>query len=185
MLTLNVIGKKRCTGCERLKPLGCFDARPDRGHKPIPRCKDCNTAYRKQYMAGPARSQVLQRQAAWRAANREKLREKGRRYQKENLAPLREKARRHYATDARLDTWLRLRFGIAVEYFRRLEVEQGGVCAICGGIEEGRRLSVDHDHATGKVRGLLCGHCNRAIGLLRDDPARAERAAAYLREHGG
>ncbi len=42
------------------------------------------------------------------------------------------------------------------------------------------KLMVDHDHTTGEVRGLLCHNCNRAIGLLREDPERLRRAIEYL-----
>jgi hypothetical protein len=44
---------------------------------------------------------------------------------------------------------------------------------------------VDHDHVTGKIRGLLCFECNSAIGLHKDDPARMEAAAMYARQHRG
>jgi hypothetical protein len=57
---------------------------------------------------------------------------------------------------------------------------QSGVCAICGGGNGDRRLAIDHDHMTGRVRGLLCSACNRAIGLLRDSPDRFTKAATYL-----
>ena len=58
---------------------------------------------------------------------------------------------------------------------------QGGVCAICQrakGIS--RRLAVDHNHATGAVRGLLCAPCNQFIGYLRDDAAAFRRGYEYL-----
>lgn len=70
------------------------------------------------------------------------------------------------------------------DYFRILDA-QGGVCAICGkppGAAHARdmRLAVDHDHETGSVRGLLCQSCNRAIGLLGDNPVLMRRAISYL-----
>lgn len=59
---------------------------------------------------------------------------------------------------------------------------QGGGCAICQKPDgEGKdRLHLDHDHETGKARGLLCGPCNRGIGMLRDDPALVRKALDYL-----
>jgi phage/plasmid primase-like uncharacterized protein len=50
-------------------------------------------------------------------------------------------------------------------------------CVICGAKE---KLAVDHDHKTGKIRGMLCNHCNRGLGHFRDDPTLLEFAAQYL-----
>ena len=50
-------------------------------------------------------------------------------------------------------------------------------CVICGSAEP---LVVDHDHVSGKVRGMLCNHCNRGLGHFRDDPTLLEFAAQYL-----
>lgn len=79
-------------------------------------------------------------------------------------------------------------YGMSVAEYNALLREQGGVCAICGRDEpnaHGRtgkqfRLSVDHCHETGAVRGLLCQKCNRAIGLLDDDPGLMRKAISYL-----
>jgi len=70
-------------------------------------------------------------------------------------------------------------------------VEQyGDVCGICRRSEtsktrsgELRRLAVDHDHITGKIRGLLCGDCNRMIGMAKDKIEVLEAAIEYLRLH--
>ena len=51
----------------------------------------------------------------------------------------------------------------AAELYDRLIAAQRGVCAICGAPPKTRRLHIDHDHRTGKVRGLLCQRCNRAL----------------------
>jgi hypothetical protein len=72
-------------------------------------------------------------------------------------------------------------YGITVEEYEFLAVLQEDRCAICGSIDPARQLSVDHDHQTGKVRGLLCGNCNVGIGMFQDDPYRLDAAAAYLR----
>lgn len=59
------------------------------------------------------------------------------------------------------------------------EFKADKVCVICGSDKE---LVVDHDHKTGVIRGVLCGKCNRGIGLLDDSPERLRRAAVYLEE---
>lgn len=66
------------------------------------------------------------------------------------------------------------------EHFLMLE-SQGGACAICGGPPPlGRNLYIDHDHLTGKVRGLLCHSCNSGLGMFKDHPDLLKVAAAYL-----
>ena len=56
-------------------------------------------------------------------------------------------------------------------------------CAICGGTNKKYRLAVDHDHATGVLRELLCGTCNQGLGLFKDDPVLLHKAAMYLLKH--
>ena len=75
---------------------------------------------------------------------------------------------------------LRRLYELTPEQYDELLAAQGGVCAICQEPPHGDRLHVDHDHRTGRIRGLLCQLCNRALGALRDRPDLAEAAAAYL-----
>jgi len=78
------------------------------------------------------------------------------------------------------------KYGTTPERYDAQLNAQGGVCAICRREDEvGKRLAVDHDHSDGRIRGLLCGRCNQAIGLLRDDPVIAARTAEYLSESSG
>jgi hypothetical protein len=72
------------------------------------------------------------------------------------------------------------RYGLTHAGYEILLEEQDRQCAVCSAREEEVVFAVDHDHATGVVRGLLCGPCNRALGLLRDDPELVRRAAEYL-----
>lgn len=61
---------------------------------------------------------------------------------------------------------------------------QNGVCAICNQINiNGRKLSVDHNHKTGKFRGLLCLKCNLAIGYLQEDVSLFEKSIEYLKKY--
>lgn len=73
-------------------------------------------------------------------------------------------------------------YGLAPGGYDALRALQGGQCAICGPRAKGksRSLSVDHDHKTGRVRGLLCNPCNKLLGHARDDPAFFVVAARYL-----
>lgn len=80
------------------------------------------------------------------------------------------------------------RYGMTKEQYIELYNKQSGVCAICGKPEStiGKkgtspvRLSVDHSHVTGKIRGLLCKKCNLGIGYLKDDPNVLLSARNYL-----
>lgn len=72
-------------------------------------------------------------------------------------------------------------YGISVEDYERMLIEQDGGCYICGKKPENNRaLDIDHDHVTGKVRGLLCSNHNRALGLLNDNPDLLLKSVEYL-----
>lgn len=74
------------------------------------------------------------------------------------------------------------RFGITLEMYNNMLQEQNNSCAICGKheSEEHQNLSVDHCHTTGKVRGLLCSHCNTGLGLFKDNIDNLQKAIKYL-----
>ena len=79
---------------------------------------------------------------------------------------------------------LKYSFGISLEEYNQLLEKQEYRCAICRKekIENGRSFAVDHDHKTGRVRGLLCTSCNCGIGFLRDSKDLLLRAITYLKD---
>lgn len=82
-------------------------------------------------------------------------------------------------------TWeykLRHKFGLSRDEYEAMLADQDGRCAICLTGDPGRypNWHVDHDHATGRVRGLLCGPCNRGLGHFQDNIDSLQRAISYL-----
>jgi len=76
---------------------------------------------------------------------------------------------------------LKRRYGITLDDLHKMERAQGGRCAICDEKPKKGRLVVDHDHVTGRVRGLLCRSCNYCLGGFRDSTDLVARALKYLR----
>ncbi len=87
---------------------------------------------------------------------------------------------------------LKKNFGITLEYYNEMLKDQNDVCAICKQPETKLDyrtkkllpLSVDHCHTTGKIRGLLCADCNRALGMLSDSTEVLQNAIIYLNKAG-
>jgi hypothetical protein len=86
-----------------------------------------------------------------------------------------------------LRTILLRQYGLTDDDYAALLTSQDGVCAICGTNDPGRgnggqrrHFSIDHDHLTGRVRGLLCDRCNRVLGRMDDSPELLRKAAMYL-----
>jgi hypothetical protein len=87
---------------------------------------------------------------------------------------------------------LKERYGIDAQIYSSILAKQKGVCAICERPETRKhqngkikRLSVDHRHSDGKVRGLLCYACNTSVGFLREDFTVATKLAFYIGDHEG
>jgi hypothetical protein len=109
------------------------------------------------------------RHKAWRIRNREHLR----RYDRQ----------RWRKTD-RWNQHIWRRYGISVADYNAMLQAQDGKCAICNSCEAGGnsvRFHVDHDHASGSVRGLLCSRCNRLIGAAEESGTILGSALRYLR----
>jgi 5-methylcytosine-specific restriction endonuclease McrA len=73
-------------------------------------------------------------------------------------------------------------YGLKPGEYQKMLDAQDGRCAICGNKPVTIRLAVDHDHVTGRVRGLLCRRCNRALGLWEGDPQKMRNLISYVRD---
>jgi Autographiviridae endonuclease VII len=79
-------------------------------------------------------------------------------------------------------------YDLSIEEYKTMLAKQNGLCACCGQAEthmnyrtkQTQRLSVDHDHTTGIVRGLVCRACNVMIGYIEQDASRVKMAQRYL-----
>lgn len=87
---------------------------------------------------------------------------------------------------ASTSAYLKRTYGIDAAEYGRMHDEQEGLCAICGSegfaMKDSHKLKlvVDHCHGTGRVRGLLCHNCNRALGLFKDNTESLTKAINYL-----
>lgn len=80
------------------------------------------------------------------------------------------------------DGLLKARFGISLNDYNKMFIDQGGCCSICKIPQSAlpKSFAVDHDHITGAIRGLLCDNCNRALGQFKDNVNNLKLAIAYL-----
>ncbi len=83
---------------------------------------------------------------------------------------------------------IKYKYGLTIEDYKRLLRKQNYRCAICRskdfGRKGGKHFCIDHDHKTGKIRGLLCGACNKGLGLLKDKIKNLRNAIEYLQKVG-
>jgi len=138
------------------------------------RDKEKQKLYWRQYQNRPKRKQYKKQ---WDADNRERMADLQRQR--------RESDPQKYKTYFRNHRLIK-KYGITQADYERMLQEQGGVCGICGGQPDITRhgitrLAIDHDHATGKIRGLLCNNCNAGMGIIGDTVEHLERAAEYLK----
>ena len=163
---------KTCIVCGQAKLLGEFyrSAGMRDGHRND--CKDCNlAAKRARYAADPDRYIAGVRR--WQLANPERVRETRR---LRNAHPERQRKQR--------DSYYRRTYGISADQADEILEGQNGRCAICctPAPERLASMHLDHDHATGAIRGFLCIDCNQGLGKLRDSPDLLLRALVYLRQ---
>jgi len=151
------------------------------------------------------REESIKRNKKWRLENKEYVRESQKKYREEHKEEIKLlkhnwylKNKKHSIKknkkwvklnpDKKRNNTLKSLFGITLIQYNDILSKQNGVCAICGKKETAfdkkqkvlRNLSVDHNHTTGKIRGLLCGNCNLLLGKANDNKQILINAIEYL-----
>lgn len=151
-------------------------------------CKECNKASARGWYA-LNREKAIEKQRIWSLECPEEKKAKRAKYYAENKEREKKNMQRWYRLNRReKDSYsnkrfLRLYYKMSEEDYEKRYKEQNGCCAICKGNNlSGRRLSVDHNHATGYIRGLLCGNCNLGIGNFKDNVEFFKTAIEYLQK---
>lgn len=142
---------KVCSTCKVEKPISDFYKNKRNKDGYHSQCKSCMKEY-----FGTDKYKIVHRAAIQK-------------YKKSEKGKKNKSSRKYWDKQKRRECELRVRYGLTKEDYDIMLKNQNGVCAICGLPETKKNFSVDHNHNTDKVRGLLCQKCNRAIGLLNVD----------------
>ena len=165
---------KTCRSCGAIKPLHNFPVARHHGDGRDSYCKACKNAQNRAYRSAHREEMNARRSAHYHADP--ECQRKRKEYQWSVYPKLRDK---------KLARKRELAYGLPLDGYNALVARQNGRCAICRSQTPGRddrHWQVDHDHVTGKVRGLLCVPCNLLLGCCKDSPELLASAIVYLRK---
>jgi Recombination endonuclease VII len=147
-------GFKKCSGCQTEKPVSEFHRNRVMADGLANQCRVCTAASKKK----------------WSKSER-------------GIATQKRYAHTEVALRNQRKCALRKKYGMSIEDYDRMLAAQGGVCGICQKPSKRKNglFDVDHDHRTGRVRGLLCHGCNTLLALAGDSAEVLRRTAAFLR----
>jgi NMD protein affecting ribosome stability and mRNA decay len=146
---------KYCRKCDTVKPRSEFYIRETVSDGLYTYCKKCKSKDNSKYSSSPRRKEWFSK---WYVANRSTI--------KKNLKK----------------NAIKRKYGLDIDEYNQLLESQNHKCAICGEEMHGREVTVDHCHQTMRIRGILCGKCNKGLGHFRDRIDVLTKAISYL-EH--
>ena len=157
---------KKCSKCQTIQPLDNFYRN---GKYVVSPCKQCRHVWKLSY----------------HKKNRESLLAKNRIYYQRNQERIRAKRLEPKFLEAEKNRNLQWHYGITLEQKRQKWVDQNGKCANSGCQEklDKNGAHIDHDHKTGKIRGLLCRSCNLTIGNAKENVVRLRGLITYLQKY--
>jgi hypothetical protein len=183
---------KKCTKCKCLISISEFNIDNSRYDKLKATCNKCSNINTKNWYANNLekarilannsynnrKENIAKRRKELRAQNPEKYKENAKNTRLKNIV--------HYRNMSMVRGWKTAGIlNMSIEIYHSLLKEQKECCAICNTHQSvlKKRLGVDHNHSTGKPRGLLCDACNRAIGYLKESKTLFTSALTYLEKN--
>lgn len=171
-ITKIIEDSKECSICHEVLPFSDFYLDKNKTRGITSSCKKCSRKYNKE-----------------NHASREKTREyyySGNRYKevqkrKKELQELKDRFL-EYGVRWKTLSYFKQTYNITIEEYLQLIIDCDNKCIVCNTSfkDNTKNRHVDHDHATGKVRGILCGNCNIALGLLKDNPNTISNLLDYI-----
>lgn len=159
---------KFCNKCGVVKIISLFSKNKTRKGGVNGFCKDCSKSYRIKNI-----DKYKKYSAEYKEVNKDSIKEKRKPYREKNAFKISQQVRSRK---------FKSRYGITKEQYDLMCGLQEFECLICNRqVLFPERLNVDHDHKTGKIRGLLCGDCNRGLGCFKDNPEALKNAIKYLK----
>lgn len=125
---------------------------------------------------------ILERTRKYRESNREKINKRRREHHKLHKEDINKKKRENYNPIKNREQKLKYKYNLSLDEYDEMFKKQNGKCEICGDVTE-RPLDVDHNHKTGKIRGLLCNACNRGIENFKENPLKLIKTVYYLEKY--
>jgi hypothetical protein len=124
------------------------------------------------------REEILKYKKDYRIKNREKINQEKKEYRVKN----KEKIKEYNKHRPRKNNYKYKKYNLTPEEYTEMFNNQNGCCAICGTHQNKlkKQLSIDHNHVTGKIRGLLCQKCNQGLGFFNDNINSLNQAISYL-----
>lgn len=167
--------KKKCNCCNQHKHLTEFYKDRFSSDGLYLMCKKCSNEYYKKYNTYCSSEKIEKiQETEWRETISEKIHKGWEAIKHKKQQNTRNK-------DKYKEKRLKYFYGISLQEYNKIFENQNGCCAICGEPQKQQKaLAVDHNHITGKIRGLLCPNCNRGIGYLKDNSHILQKAIQYL-----
>jgi len=174
---------KKCVKCNIIKSKTEFHKHPQTKDGLCNACKECRNAANIEYNRN---NKDIRRESYSKYQRSKKGVEQSKKYYQENKSSIKERVKGYHVEnkvrikEKRSETYLKKKYNITKKEYDNILKNQNGLCKICGSVPGKKKLHVDHDHNTGKFRGLLCYQCNVGLGFFQDSVQTLKEAIKYL-----